>query len=155
DCPTNWSCQDGLCIGGADCVKTICTAGMSHYCGVLGDGCGGQLDCGACEGGNTCGQGGGVAAHCGPLQCDSPGARVCGPVGDGCGGTLDCGACPGGGMCGGGGIPNICPGPNCTPAGCTPMSGAIYCGGVVGDGCGGAVTCGDCPNGGVCGGSGT
>ena len=48
-------------------------------CGLAGDGCGGQLDCGDCPLGKTCG-GGGVASQCGapactPKQCDDGAVR--------------------------------------------------------------------------------
>jgi hypothetical protein len=46
-------------------------------CGVLDDGCGGQLDCAECR--------------CVPTTtCDGQ----CGLITDDCGGALDCGACP-------------------------------------------------------------
>jgi hypothetical protein len=43
-------------------------------------------------------------------------------------------------------------GDGCVPVGCTSKA-ATYCGDI-GDGCGGHLSCGDCPNGGVCGGGG-
>ena len=61
------------------------------------------------------------------------------------------------------GIPNVCELANCTKGTCTPSNGAVYYG-VIGDGCGGKVVCGDdCPDGGgssdggagVCPGTGT
>ncbi len=45
------------------CTPTSCSA-QSASCGLVPDGCGGQLDCGTCSGGETCG-GGGLANHCG------------------------------------------------------------------------------------------
>jgi hypothetical protein len=41
----------------------------------------------------------------------------------------------------------------CVMFSCTASNGAQYCG-RIGDGCGGALECGDCPDGGVCGGDG-
>src|SRR5262249_25522951 len=49
--------------GGDACKPTTCAAGM---CGMVGDGCGGMLDCGSsCPAGQTCG-GGGTPNVCGP-----------------------------------------------------------------------------------------
>jgi hypothetical protein len=42
-------------------------------------------------------------------------------------------------------------GPMCTPLTC--MEANAQCG-IIGDGCGNTVNCGDCPNGQVCGGNG-
>jgi len=70
-----------------------------HYCGTIGDKCGGTLDCGT-----TCPKAGWVCNHnmckgdstCLLLTCvASSGDNYCGAIGDGCGGTLDCGStCP-------------------------------------------------------------
>ncbi len=63
----------GVC-GDPDCKPISCTpAGGGRYCGVIGDGCGGTLDCGtACPGGMACGAAppGGVAL---PNVCPSTG----------------------------------------------------------------------------------
>jgi hypothetical protein len=74
-------------------------------CGLIGDGCGGVLDCGPCtEAGESCG-GAGVPNQCGagtggcnPLTCSDQGIQ-CGAAGDGCGGLLDCGGCETGYTC--------------------------------------------------------
>jgi hypothetical protein len=44
-------------VGGErpDCSPTTCTRLGATYCGVIGDGCGGTLDCGACQGTLVCG----------------------------------------------------------------------------------------------------
>jgi hypothetical protein len=43
-------------VGGPDCVRITCTPlGGGAYCGTIGDGCGGTLDCPAtCPNGDTC-----------------------------------------------------------------------------------------------------
>jgi hypothetical protein len=47
------------------CTPTDCSPGGGRYCGVVGDGCGGNIDCGGCPINETCG-GSGVANVCGP-----------------------------------------------------------------------------------------
>ncbi|HEX9102324.1 MAG TPA: hypothetical protein VF997_08980, partial [Polyangia bacterium] len=70
------------------CGLNTC-ATMNATCGPIGDGCGGQLNCGSCTLPQTCG-GGGVPFQCGgsagciPLTCKALGL-ACGPAGDGCG----------------------------------------------------------------------
>ena len=67
------------CAAIPNCKPISCTpAGGGRYCGVIGDGCGGTLDCGtACPGGMACGAAppGGVAL---PNVC--PGTGPAGPV---------------------------------------------------------------------------
>ncbi|HEY8041274.1 MAG TPA: hypothetical protein VIF15_15815, partial [Polyangiaceae bacterium] len=103
---------------------TACTGGQN--CGVEGDGCGGQITCGAgcvapqyCGGGgfNICGGNNGLspdgAPNCTPTDCTKLGFN-CGPAGDGCGGLLQCGSCTGtGNICGGGGQPGVCGNSTC------------------------------------------
>jgi hypothetical protein len=96
------------------CVPLTCAPAGGHYCDMIGDGCGGQLDCGACPAGETCGGAGiehvcgkPVDANCQAISCEQPGGRVCGRAGDGCGRALDCGSCPGGETCGAS-LPNVC-----------------------------------------------
>lgn len=90
------SCPDG-------CVPATCE-GAGAECGDLDDGCGETLDCGDCEGEETCG-GSGVPNVCGcePATCESEG-RQCGELSDGCGGTLECGECKSGCSCNDDGI---------------------------------------------------
>jgi hypothetical protein len=114
------------------------------YCGVIGNGCGGTLDCGTCAGGATCGGGGldhvcGGAPNCVPVTCNAQGGgEYCGVIGNGCGGVLDCTECADGAACGGE-IANVCPGtggPGCTKRQCdvaqcpdggtTSLSGTVY-----------------------------
>jgi alpha-tubulin suppressor-like RCC1 family protein len=83
----------GPCTGSGG--PTTCTSSNTR-CGMVPDGCGGQLDCGSC----------GTDA-CQPETCASLGDD-CGSVSDGCGGMLECGVCAAGRTCGGGGNPGHC-----------------------------------------------
>ncbi|HEY0705226.1 MAG TPA: hypothetical protein VGG33_00415, partial [Polyangia bacterium] len=93
--------------GPAACTPGVCLAAGGRFCGKIGDGCGGTLDCGMCPTGQVCG-GSGIPglcaaedpASCKQLECAQPNGRYCGTVGDGCGRTKDCGACPAGQTCG-------------------------------------------------------
>jgi hypothetical protein len=139
------------------CTPTTCAA-QGIGCGMAGDGCGGQLNCGACPAGQVCG-GGGVPYQCGqstpckPLTCAGQGIS-CGPAGDGCGGELQCGACTTPNTCGGGGVPGQCGAP--PPKACVPLTcqALHFACGPAEDGCGHAIQCGGCPAGQVCGGGG-
>ena len=139
------------------CTPTTCAA-QKIDCGPAGDGCGNLLDCGNCPSGQTCG-GGGNPGKCGTTQCNgltcAQQGIQCGPAGDGCGNLIQCGKCPGGQTCGGGGQPGKCGAPDggtCSKLTCQDQS--IQCG-PAGDGCGGSLDCGNCPNGQTCGGGGT
>ncbi|MFO0735591.1 MAG: hypothetical protein U0270_06920 [Labilithrix sp.] len=156
--------------GGGTCTKKTCADYPADVCGKQPDGCGGvtAVDCGtACVAPQVCG-GGGVPSHCGggTLTDDAGNACVpkkclpsqCGQISDGCGNVVDCGstACTNGEFCGGGGTPNQCGKPACTP-----LTQAVACAGgkncgVVGDNCGGTITCGPatCGAGQVCGANG-
>src|SRR5262249_51449967 len=120
------------------CTPTQGTTASGKLCGVVGDGCGGSIDCGGCTGGQTCG-GAGTANVCGaprdsgacmnPTRCTTANGSYCGVVGDGCGGTIDCGNCAGGQVCGAR-TAHVCnaPCPLCAPApqceaGTTSISG--------------------------------
>ena len=134
------------------CTPTTC-ATHGFTCGLIGDGCGGSLNCGTCTGSTTCG-GGGQPNVCGlpgctPRSCLQLGA-TCGIQGDGCGGTLTCGDCTGPQSCGGGATPNVCGG-TCTPKTCAQLG--FDCG-LTGDGCGGSIDCGSCSGSATCGGGG-
>jgi hypothetical protein len=95
------------------------------------------------------GEGGG-SLSCTPASCEALG-KSCGVVADGCGGTVDCGSCAEGAACG------IVSANVCTSLSelCTPQTAAAVCAGkqcgVEGDGCGGTVDCGSCPDGQLCG----
>jgi hypothetical protein len=134
---------------GGTCTKVTCTPTGGQYCGLIGNGCGGTVDCAACPAGQTCEAGLCVrGADCTPLSCQPANGRYCGKVGDGCGRSLDCGSCPTGQVCTSG----VCTlGAGCVPLVCNSAS-ARYCG-TVGDGCGGTLACGDCAAGSTCGGS--
>jgi hypothetical protein len=94
------------------CNLGITCESVGANCGPIGDGCGGIIECGDCEGEETCGGGGtpsvcGGSSGCVAQTCDDVGAN-CGPIGDGCGGSIDsCGECTGDEICGGGG-PSVC-----------------------------------------------
>jgi hypothetical protein len=157
-----WTCENSVCVGGADvCTPTTCdpVAG-ARYCGKVGDGCGRGIDCGDnCAGlkagwvcsaaTNSCVGGPG----CSKLVCDgAANVRYCGKVGDGCGGTEDCGdtcsAFHAGWVCDQ--SRGLCTGgPACVHSACTTSGGGQYCGDI-GDGCGGTLSCGDCPGSGTC-----
>ena len=135
------------------CVPLTCrnntTCDFGDYCGTIGDGCGGTLNCpttcpttgwvckyGVCKPG---------ASICVALSClTSSGNHYCGDIGDGCGETVHCGACPKlGWICQNG----ICIGPPsvCTPTPCDLLvSGVESCGIICDDECGGTRDCGAC-----------
>ncbi len=114
---------------GADCVPRTCEELLAE-CGKVPDGCGGVLECGACEVG-ICGGGGrnrcGVDP-CTPRGCEELGA-ACGEISDGCGDTVQCGRCAAPETCGGGGTSKKC---GCLPVTC-PDVGAEC--GVIDDDC--------------------
>src|SRR4051794_32720928 len=162
-CPTGQSCGAagiaGVCGAspGANCKPITCDQPNGHYCGVIGDGCGKNLDCGTCPGGLVCGTGTHAnvclpATCAAPLPCKLANGQYCGKVGDGCGNTIDCGDCPAGQTCGGRGTHNVCAAPpdaTCKPLTCDPAGGGRYCG-KIGDGCGNLIDCGGCPDGRAC-----
>jgi hypothetical protein len=150
-CAGDGVCSFGLCVGGPSCRPLTCASGGAvNYCGVIGDGCGMKVDCGACGTGQVCKSGICASASCVPLTCASGSTRYCGTIGDGCGGTLACGDCAAGSTCGGGGVPGVCAATNCTPVTCMPKGGGQYCG-RIGNGCGGVLDCPACPGGMACG----
>ncbi|MET0595984.1 MAG: hypothetical protein ABW133_25005 [Polyangiaceae bacterium] len=130
----------GLCGADPDsgaCEPIVCSTPAGQYCGQVGDGCGGTIDCGACPEGTTCG-GGGLPNRCGPgsgcqrLVCSKGGTNYCGLLGDGCGSSLNCPLCPGGQPCGEV-IPNVCGTPCATCSICdggrtTTVSGVAVTG---------------------------
>src|SRR5690606_17656061 len=154
ECEGDATCEDGICVGGPSCIRLTCTPEGGRYCGLVGDGCGGTLDCGECPSGQTCTGGVCTTPGCVPLTCETMGGEFCGEVGDGCGGTIECGECTAPKTCGGGGMPNVCgDSTSCEPISCTTESGGRYCG-EIGNGCGGTIDCGECPDGDVGGGMG-
>jgi hypothetical protein len=144
----------------ASTCEPITCAEQGLSCGMAGDGCGNEIDCGTCTSPLTCG-GGGIHGQCGapdsgtctPLTCAAQ-KLSCGPAGDGCGNEIQCGPCPPGQTCGGGGVPGQCgeaPTIQCQPQTCAAQH--IGCG-PAGDGCGNEIQCGPCPSGKTCGGGG-
>ena len=97
-------------------------ASAGYKCGANGDGCGNEIQCGACPvpescgvaGYSVCGGGFGLGPDGGPLctpkTCVDLGLD-CGPAADGCGGTLQCGICQFPSECGGAGVHGQCGNP--------------------------------------------
>jgi hypothetical protein len=128
-------------------------------CGLVGNGCGGTLDCGGCESGQFCGLNApqlcGAPPECVPVAAAEVCVAQCGFISDGCGGAVDCVeegyVCPDGETCGGGGTPFVC-GSGATS--CVPLEGDVACSGiqcgVASNGCDGSAACGTCPSGQSC-----
>jgi hypothetical protein len=116
-------------------------------CGLVGDGCGGTLNCGTCPSGEYCGSLSpnmcDPGPQCTPQAC--PSSAECGVMGNGCGGSVSCGTCPAGELCG---VyePYKCGG--CTPQTCADVGAQC---GKVGDGCGNELDCGECAPSFICG----
>jgi hypothetical protein len=139
---------DGLCKGDATCVPKTCENGTGYnYCGLVGDGCGGALRCStACGAAKVCDTSSNLCkgdSTCTPLSTCENGSEYnyCGKIGDNCGGSLNCTT-----NCGTGKECNtstgLCRGDStCKKLTCTTSNGGHYCGGVLGDGCGGSMTC--------------
>jgi hypothetical protein len=110
-----WECVDRICVGSpAVCSKRQdCDADNGDkYCGIIGDGCGGNLQCDTtcplpgwiCQD-NICT---GPSSVCAKVSCrPATGGQYCGDISDGCGGTLECGPCEGGAICGAA-VSNVC-----------------------------------------------
>jgi hypothetical protein len=158
-CANGQACGvDGLCKGDGTCIATACDNGTPFkYCGTVGDGCGGALRCSTdCGTGKICDSNTGLCkgdSTCAPITACTNGTdfNYCGKIGDGCGGSFLCST-----TCGTGKLCNtatgLCKGDSsCKPITCTAENGGIYCGGPIGDGCGGAFTCPTtCPTGYSC-----
>jgi hypothetical protein len=144
-----------------DCPAMIPScADVDAECGIIGNGCGGTIDCdmetGGCDNDEVCGFGGpqkcGAPPSCTPTPAATACAGKCGIVSNGCGvevngGIIDCSAmfpCPNGETCGGGGVANECGAGGSSD--CTPVSQATACAGktcgAASDGCTGSYTCG-------------
>lgn len=96
-------CGDGDCAGGVcrdgDCCQPRLTC-ASGECGVVPDGCGGELDCGPC-----------CVPDCGGRTCGDDGC------GDSCGACASCTTCGSGGTC----EPRVCAGAGqCSAETCDP-----------------------------------
>ncbi|MET0343347.1 MAG: hypothetical protein ABW252_20220 [Polyangiales bacterium] len=154
------------------CTPLTRAAACAGNCGVVGNGCGGMIDCEAdastrCPTGQTCG-GGGQTGICGSgmtacIPTASECAGKCGSQSNGCGGLVACTNSNGGvecntaqsETCGGGGTPNACGKVPCTPRttlqACPFASGETKSCGQQPDGCGGLIDCGGCAGNQVCG----
>jgi len=123
-----------------------------QYCGLVGDGCGGVMDCGGCSGAQTCAATASRTSAASPdsggctrLSCNQMYGKYCGVVGDGCGGQMDCGACGADKRAAARAPRRVRFGADsgaCNTVSCVQATGK-YCG-VVGDGCGGQMDCGGC-----------
>jgi hypothetical protein len=136
------------------CEPVTCTPQGGYYCGIIGDGCGGTLDCGECPGGllcNACRPHVCVRSEGVVMSCQwSSGDHYCGKLDDGLGCALDCGECPAGQTCGGGGTPGVCGSEDCATKVTCSTGDTQYCG-WIGNGCGGALDCApECPTGLLC-----
>jgi hypothetical protein len=154
DVPIDRAPPPDLAGDGATCMPVSCNPPGGQYCDMIGDGCGYNMDCGACPTGQVCGAL--VPNLCGdpacvPLvtSCSVAGGTYCGTIGDGCGRAIVCGDdCTAPEICGGSGVSNLCGKPGCSATSCS-FAGGQYCG-TVGDGCGHALDCGACPSGTTC-----
>ena len=121
---------------GACTPSVTCDPPNGRYCGTIGNGCFGMIDCGSCAADEVCDSNvcvGGASCVRARLRRPRPG-NYCGTVGNGCGRAMDCGACDSSLVCATG----VCvPGAGCTPLTCTTATGR-YCG-TIGDGCGGTL----------------
>ena len=155
-CSNGQTCGAGgpdLCGAYTSACVPGTNADCGSSCGLIGDGCGGSVDCGGCLGAESCG-GGGISGICGapacvPLACGDWGA-TCGTISDGCGGTTaSCGTCAG---------EEVCNANKCEKIQCVPKLANQVCVALCGqqsDGCGGVVDCGGCTAPNSCGGGGT
>ncbi len=145
-------------IPAGGCVPATCES-LGQECGQPGDGCGGTLNCGGCEGNELCDSGVCVEElmttppppACVPDTCEGLGIE-CGVRSDGCGDYMACGGCQSGSSCNSG----VCvqdpatsapPPPACEPDTCDSLYREC---GVASDGCGGALSCGSCGSGESC-----
>jgi hypothetical protein len=151
------------------CSAATC-ASLGKNCGTVADGCGANLDCGACPAPSSCG-GSGTPNVCGctaetDAQLCSRVSKNCGSVtgADNCGTSRtvsSCGSCTSPNTCGGGGTANVCGKPACTPETDAQFCSRVgkNCGSVTGaDNCGTSRTvssCGSCTSPNTCGGGGT
>lgn len=129
----------------ANCQRiTVCEA---NQCGLIGDNCGGTIDCGqSCPMGTSCG-GGGLSHQCGCPTEQYCNGKNCGTMPNGCGGITACGtSCPTGQTCGANGNVNVCGVGNCQPKSC-PKN--VTCG-YYSDGCSAVLSCGSCTGGKSC-----
>ncbi|MBC8134098.1 MAG: hypothetical protein H7X95_14045, partial [Deltaproteobacteria bacterium] len=144
---------DAQVVETAPCATMIsCSPVNGRYCGVIGNGCFGTIDCGTCAAGQICENGLCVeGAACIPKPCQvASGGKYCGRVGDGCGRAMECPACDATQVCSPSGV--CVAGSGCVPLTCN-AGPSRYCG-TIGDGCGGMLDCGACAAPATCGGLG-
>jgi hypothetical protein len=142
DCPAGLNCIGSVCRADAPVdggFLASCRVSGGTYCGEIGDGAGGTLECADCPQGWSCAENVCTAEPpvCTPMGCGTGEAKLCDKIGDGCGHLVDCGGCA---------ADQVCRGRQCIPAtGCQPLtcqpSGGQYCGGKIGDRCGGELVC--------------
>jgi hypothetical protein len=176
DCEDGQSCGAG---GPARCgraerpdedncpAKLTSCEDLGAACGIVGNGCGGVLDCdeqvGGCDSDELCG----LEEHfqcspaptCDPVDPETACEDKCGIVSNGCGaevngGIIDCSElpdheCESGTTCGGGGVPNECAQGTCEPLAPAEACGDRECGSTT-DGCDGSTDCGTCAPGALC-----
>ncbi len=164
-----FQCSPVLVDSPDDCPGKIETcAQVGAECGIIGNGCGGTIDCtaetGGCASGTYCGLGGPQQCgtdfpDCTPLSPAAACAGKCGVVSNGCGadvngGIIDCSSlfpCPAGEACGAAGVPNQC---GSAAGTCEPIAKATACGarecGAASDGCDASYTCGACAQDEIC-----
>ncbi len=141
-CGNNGACNGGKAcgVGGFDkcnpppgCAPKSCGM-LGVTCGHTDDGCGNDLTCGNCGGGQVCVAGVCQAGGCTSTTCAAAGA-TCGFIDDGCGAALNCGTCTAtGALC----LGNTC---SCTPTTCAAAGASC---GTIDDGCGNQINCGAC-----------
>jgi hypothetical protein len=158
--------DDGGASSGSDpnCKPLTC-ADQKIACGLAGNGCGGQIDCGGCKESERCGSTDSpsqcvpitIATGCTPKTCADVGVS-CGQAGDGCGNLLSCGTCAPDEQCGAIGRPSQCVKITAAEAdggACVPLTLADYLAdnkdcGLQSDGCGGTINLETVPGGKTC-----
>lgn len=142
---TAFECGQALELSDDACpAKIESCSDVDAECGLVGNGCGGLIDCedevGGCDDDRVCGVE--QPGQCGNGECtpvseaDACEDKACGKVSDGCSGSYDCGECDGAELCG------VIEAFQCDlpPSGCEPRTPEQACDdkecGVVYDGCG-------------------
>jgi hypothetical protein len=136
--------------GSGNCTASSCED-LNANCGFVTDTkCGGVVDCGSCDKGQTCGfggpnrcgdnDGGGSCTVDPATTCEGRGA-TCGHVADNCGNDLDCGStkCP---VAGQSCIQNVCNTATCVVDPKTTCAGRGFTCGQAADNCGHLLDCG-------------
>ncbi len=138
-CPSGQQCIGGVCQAPPpECMGA--DGGTGSTCGSVENACGsGKVQCGGCNGTNTCT--GGVCTACTPPSC---GSVTCGEVSNGCGPKVSCGTCGSSDKCYDGGC--------CTPITCAEAADAGLVTGCnpVDLGCGVKTVCNSCATGQHC-----